>query len=121
LSRNTCPETPTSKLRPISPAKELLPPENTSGSLPISGDGKLAAFDVTSQLTRHLEAIDLASGRVIFQGSMDVSDFNNGSYVRFSPDNRALVYSVLRNGGITLLYQPIDGSPPGDAGQRAPG
>jgi serine/threonine protein kinase len=92
--------------------KELLPPENTSGSLPISGDGKLAAFDVTSQLKRHLEAVDLASRRVIFQGSMDVSDYNNGSYVRFSPDNRALVYSVRRNGGITLLYQPIDGTPP---------
>jgi len=30
---------------------------------------------------------------------------------RFSPDEKALVYTVLRNGGHTLLYQPLDGSP----------
>ena len=27
--------------------------------------------------------------------------------MRFSPDNRAAVYSVLRNAGRTLLYQPL--------------
>ena len=45
---------------------------------------------------------------------MDTSDIGSedASPVRFSPDNRAAVYSVLRNGGRTLLYQPLDGSTP---------
>ena len=62
-------------------------------------------------MKRHLEAVDLASGRVIFQGNMDTSDFNN-AFLRFSPDSRALVYSVRREGGISLLYQPMDGTSP---------
>jgi hypothetical protein len=83
--------------------RELLPPITTSsGAFAISSDGKLAAFYLTSGLTRHLEAVDLASRRVTFQGDMDVSDFVN-SILRFSADSRALVYSVRRDGGITLL------------------
>ena len=91
--------------------KELLPPHSSNGETPISRDGKLAAFSVTSQVKPHLEAVDLASRRVIFQGDMDASDFLNSS-LRFSPDSRALVYSVRRDGGITLLYQPMDSTPP---------
>ena len=42
---------------------------------------------------------------------MDESDFLH-TFLRFSPDSRALVYSVRRDGGFTLLYQPLDGTPP---------
>ena len=31
---------------------------------------------------------------------------------KFSPDGRAIVSDALRNGGTTLLYQPLDGSAP---------
>ncbi len=37
----------------------------------------------------------------------DRSDLGPG---HFSPNDQALVYTVLRNGGHTLLYQPLDGS-----------
>ncbi len=90
--------------------KELLPPQ-TGSAFPLSRDGKLAAFIFTSGLKRSLEAVNLASRRVIFEGGMDVSDFVE-TFLRFSPDSRALVYSVRRDGGITLLYQPIDGASP---------
>jgi eukaryotic-like serine/threonine-protein kinase len=91
--------------------KELLPTvTNSTGSVAISPDEKLGAIDLTSQLKHHLEAVDLASRRVVFQGNLDTSDFTRGSPVLFSPDSRALVYSVRRDGGITLLSQPIDGS-----------
>ena len=38
-------------------------------------------------------------------------DQSLASLSRFSPDGRAIVSDVLRSGGITLLYQPLDGSP----------
>jgi Tol biopolymer transport system component len=91
--------------------KELLPPRGNSGSIAISGDGKLVGLTVVSQLKYRAEVVDLASRRVIFQGSMDTSDFIE-SFLSFSPDSRALVYPVRRDGGITLLSQPIDGTPP---------
>jgi eukaryotic-like serine/threonine-protein kinase len=92
--------------------KELLPPQGPGGgAMSISRDEKLAGFLVISQPKYHVEAADLASKRVIFQGDMDTSDFS-GSFFRFSPDSRALVYPVRRDGGITLLYQPLDGTPP---------
>ncbi len=39
-------------------------------------------------------------------------DQSLGKLSAFSPDGRAIVGDVLRNGGITLLYQPLDGSTP---------
>jgi len=90
--------------------QELLLPQN--GDVESSSrDGKLAALRMVTQLNHHLEAVDLASRRLIFQGRMDDSDFANGQ-THFSPDSRALVYSVRRDGGITLLYQSMDGTPP---------
>jgi eukaryotic-like serine/threonine-protein kinase len=91
--------------------KELLPPQNGVGYLAISPDGKLLAFIAASELARHVDAVDVASGRRIFHGEMDVSDVV-WTYLKFSPDGRALVYSVRREGGFTLLYQPLDGTPP---------
>ena len=35
-----------------------------------------------------------------------------GAASALTPDSRALVYSVRRDGGVTLLYQPLDGSAP---------
>jgi Tol biopolymer transport system component len=92
--------------------KELLPPESGAANFAISRDGKLASSQVASQLTYHLEAFDLVSRPLTFEGSMDNSDGVSGAPLHFSPDGGALVYSVRRDGGITLLSQPIDGTPP---------
>jgi eukaryotic-like serine/threonine-protein kinase len=91
-------------------AKQLLPLENSFAEA-ISPDGKLASYFLASQLKYHLEVADFASRHVIFQGSMDESDFGE-STLRFSPDSRALVYNVHRNEGDTLLNQPLDGTAP---------
>jgi eukaryotic-like serine/threonine-protein kinase len=91
--------------------KELIPAANTfNGSAAMSPDGKLASLRLAT-LKVILKAVDLASGRVVFNGNMDTSDLVN-SLVRFSPDSRALVYSIRRAGGITLLYQPLDSTGP---------
>jgi len=59
------------------------------------------------------KVFDLASGRAVYDIPLDMSDtVTNQSPDRFSPDDRAVVISVLRNGGHTLLYQPLDGSAP---------
>jgi hypothetical protein len=39
-------------------------------------------------------------------------DQSSGTVAVLSPDNRAIISDALRNGGNTLLYQPLDGSPP---------
>ena len=37
-------------------------------------------------------------------------DQSLANFSRYSPDGRAIVSDALRSGGITLLYQPLDGS-----------
>jgi Tol biopolymer transport system component len=39
-------------------------------------------------------------------------DQSLANVTRFSPDGRAIVSDALRSGGVTLLYQPLDGSTP---------
>ena len=52
---------------------------------------------------------DLATGQMQPPFFIDQSLAN---FSMFSPDGRAIVSDALRNGGITLLYQPLDGSSP---------
>ena len=52
--------------------------------------------------------VDVRSGRLFAQFPIEESVANYLLY--FSPDDRAVVYPVLRNNGHTLLSQPIDGS-----------
>ena len=86
-------------------------PQEATPSYAISSDGKLAAWIIDLPKAQW-NIFDLASGRTVAQIPLDTSDQGNevASQVRFSPDNRAAVYTVLRNGGRTLLYQPLDGS-----------
>jgi hypothetical protein len=51
---------------------------------------------------------DLASGH---KGPLFIVDNGEGSLMRLSPDDRAFVTDVLRQGGLTLLEQPFDGTP----------
>jgi len=91
--------------------RQILPPEATV-FYAISADGRLAAWTILDPPKARWNIFDLASGRAVAQIPLDTSDMGSdeASPVRFSPDNRAAVYSVLRNGGRTLLYQPLDGS-----------
>ena len=93
--------------------RQILPPEATQ-YYAISADGRLAGWTILDPPKARWNIFDLASGRAVSQIPLDTSDMgsDDASSVRFSPDNRAAVYSVLRNGGRTLLYQPLDGSAP---------
>jgi hypothetical protein len=77
----------------------------------ISPDGKLAAFGPVSGVTHHLEAVDLASRRVIFKGQYGCERLWQGPSTLFARQPGAGVPRSSR-GGITLLYQPLDGTPP---------
>jgi len=94
--------------------RQILPPEATV-YYAISPDGRMAGWTILDSIgNARWKIFDLASGRSVSQIPLDTSDMGStdASPVRFSPDNRAAVYSVLRNGGRTLLYQPLDGSTP---------
>jgi Tol biopolymer transport system component len=93
--------------------RQVLPPEATV-YYAISPDGRMAGWTIVDPPKARWNIFDLASGHVVSQIPLDTSDMGSedASSVRFSPDNRAAVYSVLRNGGRTLLYQPLDGSAP---------
>jgi eukaryotic-like serine/threonine-protein kinase len=91
--------------------RQILPPEG-GVYYAISADGRLAGWTILDPPKARWNIFDLASGRSVSQILLDTSDQGSvdSSLVRFSPDNRAAVYSILRNGGRTLLYQPLDGS-----------
>jgi eukaryotic-like serine/threonine-protein kinase len=93
--------------------RQILPPE-ANVDYGISVDGRLAGWTILDPPKARWNIFDLASERAVAQIPLDTSDMGSedASSVRFSPDNRAAVYSVLRNGGRTLLYQPLDGSAP---------
>lgn len=93
--------------------RQILPPEATV-YYAISPDGRLAAWTILDLPKARWNIFDLAAGRAVSQIPLDTSDMGSEdtSPVHFSPDDRAAVYSVLRNGGRTLLYQPLDGSAP---------
>jgi Tol biopolymer transport system component len=92
--------------------RQLLPTEATA-DYAFSQHGSLAGYDVVGATgTVHWKVFNLASGRLLSEVVLDSSDIasENGGHLHFSPDNLAVVYSVLRNGGRTLVYQPLDGS-----------
>jgi Tol biopolymer transport system component len=95
------------KARQTLPAEALLP-------YGISSDGRLAIWSLVDPPKARWKIFDLASGRQVSEIPLDTSDVGSqdASSVRFSPDNHAAVYSVLRDAGRTLLYQPLDGSAP---------
>ncbi len=90
--------------------RQVLPLENTSGFI-VSGDGKLAICSINVLPGAHWKIFDLATGRTLPDVPQDVSDLIH-AFSHFSPDNRAVVMGVVRGGGRTLLYQPLDGSAP---------
>ena len=88
--------------------KELIPPVNYAEAA-VSRDGTRAALFSIRQEKFGVIIADLASGRMRPPFFIDQS---LGSFSVFSPDGRAVVGDARWNGGITLLYQPLDGSAP---------
>jgi Tol biopolymer transport system component len=75
----------------------------------VSRDGTQAALFALRQQKLCAIITDLGSGRMQAPFFIDQSLAN---FSRFSPDGRAIVSDALRSGGITLLYQSLDGSTP---------
>ncbi|WP_433965347.1 TolB family protein [Tunturiibacter gelidiferens] len=88
--------------------KQLIPAVNYVEAS-VSHDGKQAALFALRQQKLCVIITDLGSGRMQAPFFIDQSLANLS---RFSPDGRAIVSDAIRSGGITLLYQPLDGSTP---------
>jgi eukaryotic-like serine/threonine-protein kinase len=88
--------------------KQLVSPVNFVDAA-VSHDGTRAALFALCQQKLCAIITDLSSGRMQPPFFLDQTLVN---LTRFSPDGRAIVSDALRSGGITLLYQPLDGSTP---------
>ena len=88
--------------------KQLVPAVNYVEAS-VSHDETRAALFTLRQEKICAIITDLGSGRMRAPFFIDQSLAN---LFRFSPDGRAIVSDALRSGGITLLYQSLDGSTP---------
>jgi serine/threonine protein kinase/Tol biopolymer transport system component len=88
--------------------KQLVSPVNYAEAA-VSHDGTQAALFALREQKICVIITDLGSGRMQAPFFIDQSLANLS---KFSPDGRAIVSDALRSGGITLLYQPLDGSTP---------
>lgn len=88
--------------------KQLVSPVNYADA-EVSHDGTQAALFAIRQQKLCTIITDLGSGRMQAPFFIDQSLAN---LTRFSPDGRAIVSDALRSAGVTLLYQPLDGSTP---------
>jgi Tol biopolymer transport system component len=88
--------------------KQLVSPVNYAAA-EVSHDGTQAALLALRQQKVCIIITDLGSGRMQAPFFIDQSLANLS---RFSPDGRAIVSDAFRSGGVTLLYQPLDGSTP---------
>jgi eukaryotic-like serine/threonine-protein kinase len=87
--------------------KMLVRPENYAEAW-VSHDGTRAILFCLRQQKICAIVTDLATGQMQPPLFIDQS----ANFSAFSLDGRAIVSDVVRNGGNTLLYQPLDGSPP---------
>jgi serine/threonine protein kinase len=87
--------------------KQLVSPDNYDVA-EVSRDGTLAVLHGMRQKKLCVMITDLVSGRTL---PPLVLDQGLATVFALSPDNRAIVSNAFRNGGSTLLYQPLDGSP----------
>jgi Tol biopolymer transport system component len=88
--------------------KQLLPPDNYAAAW-VSRDETRAMLFGVRQHKLCVILTDLASGRMQPPFFIDQSE---AQVVASSPEDSAIVSDVVRNGGNTLLYQPLDGSLP---------
>jgi|HubBroStandDraft_6_1064221.scaffolds.fasta_scaffold00072_23 serine/threonine protein kinase/Tol biopolymer transport system component len=85
--------------------------DELSAEFDVSPDGKTAAIATFGHLAEHIEKLTLAdieSSKVV--KALDFEHPRSG-HIRFSPDGKAIVYSVRTAGVDNLWSQPLDGSP----------
>jgi eukaryotic-like serine/threonine-protein kinase len=92
------------------PPRQVFAPQSSESAAAISSDAKLAALRVAQVQKFTIDIFDLPSQHLLRTLALDESSVNHYP-PRFAPDGRGLVYQALRNGGHTLIYQPLDGSP----------
>ena len=74
----------------------------------VSHDVKLSALRVAQVQKFVIKLSELSSKRLL--PPLGVEDSTSNTYPpRFSLDDKGLVYQVIRDGGHTLIYQPLDG------------
>ena len=83
---------------------------HTFRSFLLTHDAKFAALILMHNLAQSLEIVDLTSLQIVHRLPLDVSS-SEGTSPLFSPDGKTIVEGALSDGGNTLRYQPIDGSP----------
>ncbi len=88
--------------------KNLVPPDNYHIAT-VFRDGTRAVLFGLRQNEFSAMISDLASGR---KEPPILVDKGLGNLMGLSPDNRAFVADVLRDGGTAMLVQPFDGTPP---------
>jgi serine/threonine protein kinase len=76
----------------------------------VSRDGKTVVFPSNYNLAYFYQVVDLATQKILRQLPWNVSDLM-GSPPKFHPDGKAVVETIVSNGGHVLQYRPIDGSP----------
>jgi eukaryotic-like serine/threonine-protein kinase len=82
------------------------------GSFVLTRDAKFAQLILVHNLAESVEIVDLNSHQIVGRLPLDEGRFVGSSPV-FSPDGKAIAEAVtLKGGDNTVLYQPIDGSPP---------
>jgi len=85
--------------------------DDLTADFAVSPDGKTAALATFGHLAEHIEKLTLVaidSGETL--KSLDFQHPRSG-HLRFSPDGKAIVYSVRTAGVDNLWSQPLDGSP----------
>ena len=83
---------------------------HTFRSFLLSRDAKFVGVVVAHNLAESLEIVDLTAFKIVHRLPLDLS-YSEGTSPLFSPDGKAIVDGAISNGGNTLRYAPIDGSP----------
>ncbi len=83
---------------------------HTIGSFLLTRDAKFAELVSPHKLSESIEIVDLITFRTVHRLPLDLS-YAQGTSPLFSPDGKAIVDGAISDGGNTLRYQPIDGSP----------
>jgi eukaryotic-like serine/threonine-protein kinase len=83
---------------------------HTLNNFLLTRDAKFVGLIVVHNLADTLEIVDLSSHQVVHRIPLDLS-YSEGGSPLFSPDGKAIVEGAISNGGNTLRYEPIDGSP----------
>jgi eukaryotic-like serine/threonine-protein kinase len=96
---------------PVEGGQAVRVSDELSADFDVSPDGKTAAIATFGHLAEHIEKltlVDIESSKVV--KTLDFQHPRSG-HIRFSPDGKAIVYSVRTAGVDNLWSQPIDGSP----------